>query len=240
MNTAQATVPHDIQRNRRRDYRYFDVVMSAFVIILVVSSTAGGPKVTHVFGLTVGAGIFFYPFIYIFNDILTEVYGYTHSRKAVWMGFAGLLFASVMTLVITKLPPAPGWTDQKAYETVFGQTPRIVFASLIAFATGEFVNSFMLAKMKIFTHGSKLWMRTIGSTIVGVAVDSIVFYPLAFYGTWGTDLLLTVMGTEYCLKVGGEALFTPFTYWVCGFLKRAEHEDYYDYDTDFTPFSLKT
>ncbi|MDB5100969.1 MAG: rane protein [Cyanobacteria bacterium RYN_339] len=224
---------------RRTDYRYFDVVMAAFVIVLCVSSTAGGPKVTQVWGLTVGAGIFFYPFIYIFNDVLTEVYGYAHSRRAVWMGFAGLFFASVMTLVITWLPPAPDWKDQAAYITVFGQTPRIVLASLVAFAAGEFVNAYVLAKMKIFQEGQHLWMRTIGSSVVGVAVDALVFYPCAFYGTWPMALLLTVMGTEYLLKVGGEVVFTPITYQVIGFLKRAEHEDYYDRDTDFNPFALE-
>lgn len=239
MATAPVSYPAQPHQRRRSDYKYFDIVMSAFVIILCVSSTAGGPKVTHIFGLTVGAGIFFYPFIYIFNDILTEVYGYAHSRKAVWMGFAGLFFAAIMTFVITQLPPAPGWKDQAAYETVFSQTPRIVAASLVAFATGEFVNSFILAKLKIFMQGSQLWMRTIGSTVIGQAVDSLVFYPLAFYATWDNSLLLTVMATEYLLKIGGEIGFTPFTYAVCNFLKRAEHEDYYDYDTNFNPFTLE-
>ena len=228
------------EQPQRREYRYFDVVMAIFVIVLVVSSTAGGPKVTHVFGLTVGAGIFFYPFIYIFNDILTEVYGYAHSRKAVWMGFIGLAFAALMTWVITALPPDPEWHDQKAYETVFGQTPRIVVASLLAFAVGEFVNSYVLAKLKMRMHGAKLWVRATTSTAVGTLFDSLVFYPLAFYGTWPLHLLLTIMATEYCLKVGGEIVFTPFTYQVVGFLKRAEQEDYYDWDTNFTPFSLET
>jgi hypothetical protein len=228
-----------VNKPHRTDYRYFDIVMAAWVIVLCVSSTAGGPKVTHVFGLTVGAGIFFYPFIYIFNDIMTEVYGYAHSRRAVWMGFAGLLFASVMTLVITWLPPAPDWKDQAAYVTVFGQTPRIVFASLVAFACGEFVNSFILAKLKIVQDGHQLWLRMVGSTALGVAVDSLIFYPGAFYGTWPNGLLLTVMGTEYLLKVGGEFVFTPITYQVVNFLKRAEHEDYYDLDTDFNPFTIQ-
>jgi uncharacterized integral membrane protein (TIGR00697 family) len=219
-------------------YRYFDLVMAAFVIVLVVSSTAGGPKVTQLFGLTVGAGIFFYPFIYIFNDVLTEVYGYALSRRAVWAGFGGLLFASLMTLVVAGLPPAPGWTGQAAYDVVFGQTPRIVLASLVAFAAGEFVNAFVLAKMKVAMAGKRLWMRTIGSTILGVAVDSLIFYPLAFWGSWETSLLLAVMATEYLLKVGGEVVFTPITYQVVGFLKRAEQEDHYDVETDFNPFSL--
>jgi hypothetical protein len=222
-----------------RQYRYFDLVMAAFVIVLVVSSTAGGPKVTQVWGLTVGAGIFFYPFIYIFNDVLTEVYGYAHSRKAVWAGFAGLIFAAAMTGVITALPPAPGWQDQAAYQTVFGLTPRIVLASLLAFAVGEFANSFVLAKMKLWSQGAKLWMRTIGSSIVGVAVDALVFYPLAFLGVWSIKLMLTVMVTEYFLKVGGEVVFTPLTYRVVGWLKRAEQEDFYDWHTNFTPFSLE-
>lgn len=211
-----------------------------FVIVLVVSSTAGGPKVTQFGGLTVGAGIFFYPFIYIFNDILTEVYGYAHSRKAVWMGFAGLFFAAVMTWVITHLPPAPEWRDQAAYDTVFSQTPRIVAASLLAFAVGEFVNSYVLAKLKMRMLGSRLWLRALTSTAVGTAFDSLVFYPLAFYATWDNHLLLTVMATEYCLKVAGEVLFTPLTYLAVNFLKHAEQEDYYDWHTNFTPFSLKT
>jgi len=144
-----------------------------------------------------------------------------------------------MSWVIVSLPPAGGWNDQRAYETVFGQTPRIVFASLTAFFVGEFANSYVLAKMKIKTSGRHLWMRTIGSTIVGEGVDSAVFYPAAFLGVWETNLVMTVMVSNYVIKVLWEAVVTPFTYQVVGFLKRAEQEDYYDRDTDFTPFSIE-
>ena len=220
-------------------HRYYDLVAAAFVIVLVVSTTAGGPKVTTVAGVTVGAGILFYPFIYLLNDVLTEVYGYARARRAVWMGLAGLVFAALVTATITAMPPSPEWHDQKAYETVFGLAPRIVLASLIAFVAGEFVNAFVLAKLKVATGGAFLWLRTIGSSIVGVGVDSLIFYPLAFWGVWSPALLLTVMATEYAIKVGGEVVATPFTYAVCRWLKRAEGEDPFDVDTDFTPFSLR-
>lgn len=226
------------QREERK-YRYYDLVAAAFVIVLVVSTTAGGPKVTSFAGITVGAGILFYPFIYLLNDVLTEVYGYAAARRAVWTGLAGLIFAALVTAVIAAMPPAPGWHDQAAYETVFGLAPRIVLASLVAFVAGEFVNAYVLAKLKIATGGAWLGARTIGSSIAGVAVDSILFYPLAFWGVWEPALLLTVMATEYAIKVGGEIVATPVTYAVCGWLKRAEGADVYDRDTDFTPFSLK-
>ena len=222
-----------------REYRFYDLVAAAFVIVLVVSTTAGGPKVTEIGGLTVGAGILFYPFIYLFNDVLTEVYGYARARRAVWTGLAGLVFAAVVTAVITAMPPAADWHDQAAYETVFGLAPRIVLASLLAFLAGEFVNAFVLAKLKVATGGSLLWLRTIGSSVVGVGVDSLIFYPLAFWGVWSPALLVSVMATEYLIKVGGEVVATPFTYAVCRWLKRVEGEDHFDRDTDFTPFSLQ-
>lgn len=224
----------------RHEYKYYDLVAAAFVIVLVVSTTAGGPKVTQLAGLTVGAGIAFYPFIYLLNDVLTEVYGYAHARRAVWTGLAGLIFAALVTATITAMPAAPGWHDQAAYETVFGLAPRIVLASLLAFVAGEFVNAYVLARLKVATAGAFLWLRTIGSSMVGVAVDSLIFYPLAFWGEWSPALLLTVMATEYAIKVGGEVVATPFTYAVCGWLKRAEGEDHFDRDVDFTPFSLET
>jgi uncharacterized integral membrane protein (TIGR00697 family) len=144
-----------------------------------------------------------------------------------------------MSWVVVTLPPAAGWSDQGAYETVFGQTPRIVFASLTAFFVGEFANSYVLAKMKIRTNGRHLWARTIGSTIIGEGVDSLVFYPVAFFGVWENNLLLTVMISNYLIKVLWEALITPITYRVVAFLKRAEDEDYYDHKTNFTPFSIQ-
>ena len=224
----------------QRTYKYYDLVMAAFVTILLCSNIIGAAKVCTIGGFSFGAGVLFFPISYIFGDILTEVYGYARARKVVWSGFGALIFASFMSWVIVKLPPASHWQNQAAYETVFGQTPRIVFASLIAFWAGEFSNSFVLAKMKIWTQGRLLWTRTIGSTLVGEAVDSLIFYPLAFWGFWSSDLVITVMISNYILKTSWEVFMTPVTYKVVGFLKRAENEDYYDRDTNFTPFSLET
>jgi uncharacterized integral membrane protein (TIGR00697 family) len=171
--------------------------------------------------------------------VLTEVNGYARSRRVVWAGFAGLLFMSFMSFVVTAMPPAPGWPHQSAYEVVFGAAPRIVFASLLAFAVGEFTNSFALAKMKVATDGRHLWARIIGSTILGEAVDSLIFYPVAFLGAWPLSLVLSVMATNYVLKVLWEVLATPLTYWIVGKLKAAEHVDYFDRQTDFNPFTIK-
>jgi len=173
--------------------------------------------------------------------VLTEVYGYARARRVIWAGFGGLAFASIMASVVVVLPPAPFWKNQGAYEIAFGLTWRIALASMIAYFCGEFVNSFVLAKMKIMTSGRWLWTRTIGSTIFGEAVDSAIFYPLAFYGTGiiPDDKLPLVMLAQFVTKVGVEVLFTPVTYAIVGWLKRAEHEDYYDRDTRFTPFTLK-
>ncbi len=223
----------------RPTYKYYDLVMALFVTILLCSNVIGAAKVATVWGFTFGAGVLFFPISYIFNDVLTEVYGYARARKVVWAGFGAIIFASFMSWVIVTLPPAPGWPDQQAYQTVFGQTPRIVFASLTAFFVGEFANSYVLAKLKIKTGGRHLWVRTIGSTIVGEGVDSLVFYPVAFYGVWQSSLVLQVMISNYTIKVLWEAIITPITYKVVNFLKRAEHEDYYDYKTNFTPFSIE-
>ena len=220
-------------------FKYYDLIMAAFVTILLCSNIIGAEKVVNVWGFSFGAGILFFPISYFFNDILTEVYGYARSRKVVWAGFAALGFALFMSWVVVTLPPASGWLHQDAYLIVFGQTPRIVLASLLAFFSGEFVNSYVLAKMKIFTTGKFLWVRTIGSTVAGEAMDSIIFYPIAFFGFWPNNLLITVMLTNYVLKVSWEVVATPLTYKVVGFLKKKEHEDYYDRDTNFTPFSIE-
>jgi len=222
-----------------KKFKFYDLIMAAFVTILLCSNIIGAEKVVSIAGFSFGAGILFFPISYFFNDILTEVYGYARSRKVVWAGFAAMGFASFMSWVVVSLPPAQGWIHRDAYEVVFGQTPRIVVASLVAFFSGEFVNSFTLAKMKVFTSGRFLWIRTIGSTIAGEAADSIIFYPIAFYGFWPNDLLITVMITNYVLKVSWEVIATPVTYRVVNFLKRKEHEDYYDKETNFTPFSIE-
>ncbi|MBX7056430.1 MAG: queuosine precursor transporter [Leptospirales bacterium] len=222
-----------------RHYRYFDLVMAGFVIVLVCSGVIGAPKISQLFGFTFGAAVVFFPFSYIFGDILTEVYGYARARRVVWAGFAGLGFASLMSAIVVAMPPAPGWNDQQAFVTVLGQTPRIALASLIAYWAGEFANSFVLAKIKVRMEGRVLWVRTIGSTIVGQAVDSLLFYPLAFWALWTPAQVFEVMIVNYFLKVGVEALMTPVTYIAVRFLKRVENEDYYDRDTRFTPFSLE-
>ena len=219
-------------------YRYFDFIMAAFVTILLCSNLIGVSKVCRVGPVTFGAGILFFPISYAFGDVLTEVYGYARSRRVVWAGFGALAFASFMSWFVLNLPPAPGWPHQEALRTVFGTTPRIVLASLVAYFCGEFTNSFILAKLKILTQGQYLWTRTIGSTVVGELVDSLIFYPLAFLGTWETSLVLEVLLTNYLIKVLWEVFATPLTYKVVSYLKRVEHEDYYDRDTDFTPFSL--
>jgi len=222
-----------------RAYRYYDLVMASFVTVLLCANLIGASKLATLFGFTFGAGVLFFPISYVFGDILTEVYGYARARKVVWAGFGALLFASLMSAIVLAFPPAEGWPHQAAFETVFGGTPRIALASLIAYFSGELTNSFVLAKMKIATEGRFLWARTIGSTIAGEAVDSLIFYPLAFLGVWTTGQVVTVMLTNYLVKVGWEAMMTPFTYRIVGFLKRAEGEDFYDRGTDFTPFSLK-
>ena len=233
-------------RQPSRQYRYYDLVMAAFVVVLICSNLIGPAKIAQIDlppmgALTFGAGVLFFPISYVFGDILTEVYGYARARKVIWAGFAGLGFASFMAAVVVALPPAPFWNNQAAYEIAFGSAWRIVLASMCAYFCGEFVNSYVLAKMKIITAGKWLWTRTIGSTIFGEAVDSALFYPLAFYGTGiiPNDKLPLVMLSLFVIKVGVEVVFTPLTYKLVNALKRAEHEDYYDRNTDFNPFSLR-
>lgn len=219
-----------------RQFRAFDIVMAAFVAILLLSNVIGAGKVAELGGWTFGAGILFFPLGYVIGDVLTEVYGYARARRCIWVGFSALLFMAFMSWVVVSLPPAAGWEGQAAYESVFGQVPRIVFASIVAFWAGEFVNSFVLAKMKVWTKGKHLWSRTIGSTVVGQGIDSIIFYPLAFWGVWDNAQVLTVMVTNWGLKVAWEAVLTPVTYAVVGWLKRHEGVDLFDDGTDFTPF----
>ena len=224
--------------------RYFDFVMAAFVTVLLLSNVIGAGKVAVVDLPWIGpwpfgAGILFFPISYVIGDVLTEVYGYARARRCIWAGFAALLFMAFMAFVVVALPPAASWTGQGAYEQVFGQVPRIVLASIVAFWAGEFVNSYVLARMKILTRGRHLWTRTIGSTVAGQGVDSLIFYPLAFYGVWDDGQLLVVLLTQWALKVGWEALLTPVTYGVVGWLKRREGVDVYDEATDFSPFHAR-
>tara|TARA_Y100000815_G_scaffold225873_1_gene213553 strand:- start:2147 stop:2890 length:744 start_codon:yes stop_codon:yes gene_type:complete len=227
-------------------FRYFDFVMAAFVVILVLSNVIGAGKVAQIWlpGIgywPFGAGILFFPVSYVIGDVLTEVYGYARARRVIWAGFAAVLFMALMSWVVVQLPPAPDWENQAAYEVIFGQVPRIVLASMVAFWCGEFVNSYVMAKMKVWTKGRHLWMRTIGSTIAGQGVDSLIFYPAAFLWAegWTNELVLTVLLTQWVLKVAWEALLTPVTYLVVGFLKRREGVDVYDEGTNFTPFNAR-
>jgi hypothetical protein len=229
-----------------RSLRYFDFVMAAFVAILLLSNVLGAGKVAvielpGVGAWPFGAGILFFPVSYVIGDVLTEVYGYGRARRCIWAGFGALLFMAFMSWVVVALPPSPDWGGQAAYEQVFGQVPRIVLASMIAFWAGEFVNSYVLARMKLWTKGRHLWTRTIGSTVAGQGVDSLIFYPLAFWGAagWTDALVIKVLLTQWALKVGWEVLLTPFTYAVVGWLKRREGVDVYDEGTDFSPFRAR-
>jgi uncharacterized integral membrane protein (TIGR00697 family) len=235
-----STHPHN------RQFKYYDFVMAAYVCVLLCSNLIGPAKETTIplpFGgsVTFLAGVLFFPISYIFGDILTEVYGYARDRRVVWAGFAALAFASLMAAVVVHLPPsARSLADQPAVEAIFGNTPRVVVASILAFLCGTFVNSYVLAKMKIWTKGRWLWTRIIGSTLCGELVDSVIFTFLAFYGRMPLPHLILIMFTQYALKSGWEIVAAPLTYRVVAFLKRTEHEDYYDIGTNFTPFSLKT
>jgi uncharacterized integral membrane protein (TIGR00697 family) len=228
-----------------KPYKYYDLILGAYVCVLLCANLIGPAKVTTLHvpllgNITFLAGVLFFPFSYFFGDILTEVYGYARDRRCVWAGFGALIFASLMATVIVQLPAAEFWKDkQPAVETIFGSTPRIVTASIIAFWCGSFVNSYVLAKMKIFTKGRWLWTRTIGSTLCGEFVDSALFYSIAFFGLWDTRQLIGVTVTQYVLKSAWEVVMTPATYKIVGFLKRVEQEDYFDRSTDFSPFSLR-
>ena len=218
-------------------YRYFDLVMASFVAILMISNIAS-TKILVLGPLTFDGGTLLFPLSYVFGDILTEVYGYSRSRRVIWAGFAAALLMAVVLAVVGALPPANDWDGQEAYQAILGATPRIVLASLTAYFAGEFANSWVLAKMKILTRGRWLWTRTIASTLVGEGIDTVLFVLIAFYGALPLSLLIAIVGSNYVFKCGLEALLTPLTYRVVNGLKRAEREDYYDYHTDFNPFRV--
>lgn len=220
-----------------RHFRHYDIVMAAFVAVLLLSNIIGAAKLSTVAGFTFGAGILFFPVSYVIGDVLTEVYGYARARRAIWVGFVALVFMATMSWVVVAMPPAATWDGQAAYESVFGQVPRIVFASIIAFWAGEFVNSYVLARMKVWSGGRALWSRTIGSTVFGQAVDSALFYPIAFLGMWDTQDVFMVMAVNWALKVAWEVVLTPVTYVVVARLKRSEGVEIFDTETDFSPFA---
>lgn len=228
-------------------YKYYDLLLAAFIAALLCSNLIGAGKVAVIdlpyWGVvSYGAGILFFPITYLFGDIFTEVYGYKYDRRAVWVGFFALMFAALMSLVVLSLQPdsSPYMSNyQSGLEIVFGNTWRIILASLIAFACGSFVNSYVLAKMKLLTHGRYLWARTISSTLLGELVDSSIFYMTAFYGIWSAEQIISVAAAQYLLKSGWEVAMTPVTYKIVAWLKKREQEDYYDWKTNFTPFSIR-
>lgn len=220
-----------------KSFRYLDIITAFFVAVLLISNVAS-TKIVQLGALTFDGGTLLFPFAYIFGDILTEVYGYARSRRVIWLGFASAALLSIVLGIVGMLPAAPDWMYGEAFQAILGQTPRIVIASLIAYFAGEFSNSFTLAKLKIFTSGKLLWVRTIGSTIIGEGIDTTLFCLIAFYGFLPNELLIVVIISNYLFKVSVEILFTPITYWIVGLLKKHEHEDHYDRETNFNPFRL--
>ncbi len=222
----------------QKGFRYFEILTGLFVAVLLISNIAS-TKILTLWKFTFDGGTLLFPLSYIFGDILTEVYGYQKSRKVIWTGFASALLMSVVLYVVQILPPADEWGNQSAYEILLGMVPRIVLASLTAYFAGEFSNSFILSRLKIFTKGRYLWTRTIGSTIIGEGLDTLLFCFIAFYGVLPYDLLWSVIVSNYIFKCGVEVLFTPVTYAAVGFLKKREKEDHYDYGISYNPFVFK-
>jgi uncharacterized integral membrane protein (TIGR00697 family) len=233
-----------------KQYRFFDLIMAVFVTVLVVSNIASSAKIVDwgfsLFGVPMAfdAGTILFPISYIFGDILTEVYGYKQSRRVIWAGFVCLAISAFIFWIVRIMPGEPTWqgyAGDEAYNAILGgmSAGGIVLASLAGYWTGEFTNSFIMAKMKILTEGRWLWMRTIGSTLFGELVDTVMFVVVASaFGVFPWTLFLTLTVTNYLFKCGVEALMTPVTYLVVGALKRAENEDYYDRGTDFNPFTV--
>lgn len=218
--------------------KFYDIILGLFVVVLLISNVTSA-KILKLGPFTFDGGTILFPLAYIFGDILTEVYGYKKSRRIIWLGFFANFLMAVVFILVGKLPPAPGWENQAAYDAILGWVPRIVIASLIAYWAGEFSNSFVLAKMKILTKGKWLFTRTIGSTIIGQIVDTGLFCLIAFAGQIPASLLLTVILSNYIFKVGVEVIFTPITYAVVGFLKKKEQMDVYDRGTNFNPFKFR-
>jgi len=237
--SAAATLESRAAPRPLSDYRYYNLLVHAFVVVLIISNLVA-PKITRLGPLTLSGAQLLFPVTYIFGDIFTEVYGYAGSRRAIWVGFFASALLAVTGMIVVALPPAPGWEGQQAFETVFNFVPRLVVASLIAYWAGEFANSFVLSRMKLWTGGRFLWMRTIGSTVVGQAVDTVIVIVLVFGGTLPVEMLLKLIGSGYFSKVLYEALATPLTYLVVGALKRGEGVDVFDTQADYNPFRTDT
>ncbi|MBN1298931.1 MAG: queuosine precursor transporter [Actinobacteria bacterium] len=224
-----------IKQDAQKSYRYISLITGLFVAILLISNIAS-TKIIQIWKFTFDGGTILFPLSYIFGDILTEVYGYKTGRKVIWIGFLSATLMSLTLGLIGLIKPAPGWELQDAYMKILGQTPRIVTASLVAYIAGEFSNSITLAKMKILTRGKYLWTRTIGSTVIGQAIDTALFVLIAFGGVYDWRLVFLILLSNYIFKVGFEILLTPATYLIVGFLKKREQTDYYDSRTNFNPF----
>lgn len=235
--TKDLDAPGESKPRDIRSFRYFDILLSIFIVVLLISNLVG-QKICAFGPFRISGAQLLFPITYIFGDIFTEVYGYGASRRAIWLGFFASALMALMGLITVALPPAPDWHNQQAFATVFEFVPRMVAASLVAFWAGEFANSYTLAKMKIFTNGRHLWSRTIGSTVVGQAVDTSVIMFLAFAGTLPVSDILNLIASGYVAKVIYETLMTPATYAVVGFLKRREGVNTFDYATDFSPFHI--
>jgi len=227
-----------MERTQARLYRYYDLVMASFVAVLMISNVASSKIL--VFGpFTFDGGTLLFPVSYIFNDVLTEVYGYARARRVIWAGFGAAFLMALVFALVGALPAAEGWEHQEAYEAILGVTPRIVAGSLIAYWAGSFSNAWVMARMKVLTRGRWLWSRTIASTLLGEGVDTLLFCLIAFYGALPLGLLGKVVLSNYIFKCALEAVMTPVTYRVVNGLKRAEGEDYYDLGTNFNPFTLR-
>jgi uncharacterized integral membrane protein (TIGR00697 family) len=214
---------------------YFDIVAVAFVSVYLISQVSSS-KLFAIGPVQLPGAAVVFPLSYIFGDILTEVYGYARTRRVIWAGFGAAVLMALVLWVVQALPPAPGWRDQAAYEAILGVVPRMVLGSIVAYWAGEFTNSYVMAKMKVLTGGRYLWTRTVGSTVVGQAVDSAVFITVAFAGRLPWGALLQIASTLYLFKVAYEIVATPITYAVVKWLKRVEQVDVFDRSTDFTPF----
>ena len=220
-----------------RRYKYLDLLTTMFVVILLVSNLVA-QKICMIGPFAVSGAVLLFPITYIFGDVFTEVYGFSASRRAIWLGFFGTSLLYLMGAIVIALPGAPEWKNQDAFRVVFGFIPRILAASLVAFWAGEFANSYTMAKLKLWTNGEKLWTRTIGSTIVGQGVDTVLVITLTFAGKYPVRTLANIILTGYLLKVAYEVLATPITYFVVAWLKASEHADAFDRNEDFNPFSL--
>ncbi len=221
-----------------KKFRYYDVVLALFASALLISNISATKLIAFGPVLTDGGAVLF-PLIYIFGDILTEVYGYRYARRAIWAGFAVMLIAVTALTVVRYLPPAPMYHDQAAFEAVAGFLPRIVIASLAAYLIGEFLNSYILAKLKVKTRGKQLWKRLVGSTVVAEGADTTVFALIAFGGMMSAGEMIGFIMVGWTFKTVVEILFLPITYRVIRILKRTERSDFYDRKTDFSPFQFE-